>query len=296
MRRGAARGGLPLTIEADLQPDQRAERWDDHVRLYEEAFEPLSLAFARRAIARIEPRPGTRVLDVAAGPGGAALALAACGASVTAVDGSSGMVERIRRRAEAAGSGVEARTMDGLRLAFPDAAFDAALSVFGVILFPDAVRGLAAIRRVVRPGGPVAVVTWTEPERYELAAALRAAIDSLGPAPPPAGPLPAQLRFAAPEAFERLFTEAGFGEVAIETAEAGMDVPSARWLAERIRFAPGMDAWLSGLGERQGEALQALVSHLERDQGPGPFSLGAVASIGVGRASRRRDEAKLIEA
>src|SRR5918995_36214 len=283
MRRGAARGGLPLTIEADLQPDQRAERWDDHVRLYEEAFEPLSLAFARRAIARIEPRPGTRVLDVAAGPGGAALALAACGASVTAVDGSSGMVERIRRRAEVAGLDVEARTMDGLDLAFPDAAFDAALSVFGVILFPDAVRGLAAIRRVVRPGGPVAVVTWTEPERYELAAALRAAIDSLGPAPPPAGPLPAQLRFTAPEAFERLFTEAGFGEVAIETAEAEPHAPSALWLAERIRFAPGMDAWLSGLGDREAAAIAALVARLEREHGRGPLRLKAVALIGVGR-------------
>jgi ubiquinone/menaquinone biosynthesis C-methylase UbiE len=283
MRRGAARGGLPLTIEADLQPDQRAERWDDHVRLYEEAFEPLSLAFARRAIARLEPRPGMRVLDLAAGPGAAALALAEGGVAVTAIDGSSGMTERLRRRAEAAGSGVEARTMDGLRLAFPDAAFDAALSVFGVVLFPDAARGLAEMRRVVRPGGSVALVTWTEPERYELAAALRAAIDSLGPVPPPAGPLPAQLRFAAPEAFERLFTEAGFGEVAIETAEAELHAPSALWLAERIRFAPGMDAWLSGLGDREAAAIAALVARLDREHGRGPLRLKAVALIGVGR-------------
>lgn len=237
-----------------------------------------------------------RLLDVAAGAGGAALALAKDGAAVTAIDASSGMVQRLRRRAEAAGFAVEASAMDGGHLAFPDAAFEAALSVFGVILFPDASRGLAEMRRVVRPGGRVAAVTWTEPERYELAAALREATPGLGGEPPAAGPLPAQLRFTAPEAFERLFAEAGFRDVAIETAEAGLEVPSAAWLAERIRFAPGMDAWLSGLGERQGEALQALVSHLEREQGPGPFSLGAVASIGVGRASRRRDEAKLIEA
>ena len=173
--------------------------------------------------------------------------------------------------------------MDGMNLVFPDDAFDAALSVFGVILFPDAARGLEEMRRVVRRGGRVAVVTWTQPERYELAAALREAIDSLGAESPAGGALPAQLRFAAPEAFERLFTEAGFGEVAIETAEAELHAPSALWLAERIRFAPGMDAWLSGLGDREAAAIAALVARLEREHGRGPLRLKAVASIGVGR-------------
>jgi ubiquinone/menaquinone biosynthesis C-methylase UbiE len=228
-----------LSIAAERQPDQSPERWDDHVLLYEEVFEPLSVAFARRAIARLELRPGARVLDVAAGPGGAALALAGSGASVTAIDGSVGMVNRIRRRAGAAGSPVEALAMDGSHLAFADGTFDAALSVFGVILFPDAARGLAEMRRVVRPGGPVAVVTWTQPHRYELAAALREAILSLGSEPPGTGSLPAQLRFTAPEAFESLFAEAGVRTVEIETAEAELGAPSARWLAERIRFAPG---------------------------------------------------------
>lgn len=272
-----------MTIAAGLQPDQRPERWDDHVRLYEEVFEPLSLAFARSAIARLEPRPGMRVLDVAAGPGGAALALAESGAAVTAIDGSPGMVERTRRRAAAAGATVEARVMDGMALAFPDAAFDAALSSFGVVLFPDAARGLAEMRRVVRHGGRVAVVTWTQPERYEVAAVLREAIGSLGPESSAAGPLPAQLRFTAPEAFEDLFVEAGFAHVTIETAEAALEAPSARWLAERIRFAPGMDAWLSGLGERREAALDAFAARLERTHGSGPLSLGAVASIGVAR-------------
>lgn len=273
-----------MTIEADLQPDQRPTAWDDHVRLYEEVFEPLSLAFARRAIARLGVRPGMRVLDVAAGPGGAALALAEHGAAVTAIDGAPGMVERARRRAEALGARVEARAMDGTSLGFPDRAFDAALSVFGVILFPDAARGVVEMRRVVRPGGRVAVVTWTEPERYELAAALREAIGSLGPASPAPGALPAQLRFTAPDAFERLLVGAGLAEVTVERARAELEAPSARWLVERIRFAPGMDAWLSALGEQQGAALAALTARLEHAHGSGPLRLGAVASIGVGRA------------
>jgi SAM-dependent methyltransferase len=270
-----------MTIAAEAQPDQHPRAWDDHVSLYEEVFEPLSLAFAHEAAARLGPVHDRRVLDVAAGAGGAALALARRGASVTAVDASAGMVARIRRRAEAEGLALATAVMDGTSLGFPDAGFDAALSIFGVILFPDAARGLAEMRRVVRPGGRVSVVTWTQPNRYELAAQLRKAIASLGvPSAPPAEP-PAQLRFVEPDAFRRLFDEAGLRGVEIDTVEAPLHAPSARWLVERIRFAPGMAAWMAGLGPREGDAMSALLARLEGRYGAGPLSLGAVSMVGT---------------
>jgi SAM-dependent methyltransferase len=278
-----------MTIAAILQPDQRPERWDDHVLLYEQVFEPLTVAFARAAIERLEVRPGERVLDVAAGSGGAALALAEAGAAVTAIDGSAGMIDRIRARAAARGLAVDARAMDGMTLDFPDDAFDAALSVLGIILFPDAAKGLREMRRVVRPGGRLAVVTWTQPHRYELAAHLREAILSLGPEPVAPANLPAQLRYVDAADFERLFGEAGMERVAIEVVEAQLRVPSARWLADRIDFAPGMDAWLSGLGEQRSAALDAFVSRLERNCGSGPLALGAVASLGIATVERGAD-------
>ena len=179
-------------------------------------------------------------------------------------------------------SRVDARVMDGQALDFSDAAFDAALSIFGVILFPDAVKGLAEMRRVLRPGGRVAVVTWTEPDRYELAANLREAILAVEPEPSPAT-LPAQLRFVEPDAFKALFADAGFDDVEIETVTAHLKAPSARWLAERIRFAPGMEAWLASLGPRSAAALDAFAARLEEAQGLGPVDLGAVASIGLAR-------------
>ncbi len=272
-----------MTIAADPQPDQQAERWDDHVVLYQEVFEPLSLTFAGPAIARLDLRRGERVLDVAAGAGGAALAMAAAGALVTAIDASPGMIARIRRRAEAAQVGVDARQMDGQALDCPDAAFDAALSVFGVILFPDAAKGLSEMRRVVRPGGRIAVVPWTQPHRYELATTLREAILTLRAEPPGPGALPAQLRFVNPEAFRNLFAEAGLHDVKIETAEAQLQAPSARWLAERLQFAPGMEAWITSLGDQSAAALKAFAIRLEDAQGLGPIKLGTVASIGLAR-------------
>jgi ubiquinone/menaquinone biosynthesis C-methylase UbiE len=157
-----------MTIPGGLQPDQQPHLWDDHVSLYEEVFEPFTQEFALKAIEALGLQPGARVIDSGAGAGGAALELARRGARVTAVDASVGMVARVIERAAAAGLAVNALVMDGQRLAFADARFDAALSVFGIILFPDAVAGLAGLRRVVKPGGGIALVTWTEPEAYEL--------------------------------------------------------------------------------------------------------------------------------
>ena len=123
------------------------------------------------------------------------------------------------------------------------------LSVLGIILFPDAERGLAEMRRVVRPGGRVSVVTWTQPQNYELAAELRAAILSVWPDQPQA-PLPAQLRYREETDFKALFQAAGLGDPVIAIATAHLEAPSARWLSERIGFAPGMAAMMAGLGHR----------------------------------------------
>jgi ubiquinone/menaquinone biosynthesis C-methylase UbiE len=170
--------------------------------------------------------------------------------------------------------------MDGQALQFNNATFDAALSVLGIILFPDAERGLAEMRRVVRPGGWVSVVTWTQPHNYELAAELRAAIQSIWPEQP-AAPLPAQLRYREEGDFRALFVAAGFGEPVITTATARLEAPSARWLSERIGFAPGMASLMSSLGDRREAVLDQFVTHLETRLGPGPIGLAGVAFIGT---------------
>lgn len=268
----------------DLQPDQRPERWDDHVCVYETVFEPFTMQFARVAIAALNVATGRPVLDVGAGSGGAALEMAARGVEVTAVDASWRMVERLVARAVGSGTPVVAHVMDGQALTFAEASFDAALSVLGIILFPDPVRGLAEMRRVVRPGGTISIVTWTEPERYEMAAALRAAIQAIWPEQPSA-PLPVQLRFREDADFRALFRTAGLHEPTIEKVTAHLDAPSARWLAQRIAFAPGMAALLAGLGDRRPAVLERFVANLEAHQGTGPIRLAGVAFVGTARVA-----------
>jgi SAM-dependent methyltransferase len=272
-----------MSLAVELQPDQKPESWDDHVAVYEEVFEPLSNAFARRALDQLDAGPGARLLDIGAGAGGAALIAAARGSDVAAIDASPQMVARIVARASDAGLAgrVHADVIDGMALGLPDASFDAAISVFGVILFSDADLGMRELARVLKPGGRAAIVAWTETERYELAARLMGAITAVrGPQPPPAS-LPAQLRFRDEAALRRLLADAGLMVGAIVRVEERWRVPSARWIADRIAFAPGMAAMVSALGPDRVRVLDAFVAALERDQGKGAVELSAVAHIGI---------------
>jgi SAM-dependent methyltransferase len=274
-----------MTTTTELQPDQQAALWDDHVAVYESVFEPLTTAFGRRALDLLAVPAGHRIIDIGAGSGGVALLAQSRDIDVVAIDASERMVERIRARADAVGDRpgrIRAEIMDGTALTLPDDSFDAAISVFGVVLFPDAELGVREMMRVVRPAAPVAVVTWTETERYELAARLLDAIAAVrGPQPPP-GSLPAQLRFREPAALRNLLASAGLNVKSITRLEQQWKLPSAAWVAQNITFAPGMSAMIQGLSDDRGAVMQHFVSTLERDQGHGEITLSAVAQVGIG--------------
>ncbi|MET8257711.1 methyltransferase domain-containing protein [Micromonospora sp. NPDC005205] len=104
---------------------------------------------------------GARVLDVATGSGNAAIAAARCGCVVTGVDYVPELLERGQARAAAERLPVTFVTGDAERLAYADGSFDAVLSVVGVMFAPDQERAAAELARVCRPGGTVALASWT---------------------------------------------------------------------------------------------------------------------------------------
>ena len=114
----------------------------------------------RRLAAASAVRAGDRVLDAACGTGDLALADLRAGAgAVTGLDFSPRMLERARRKAPA----IEWVEGDLLALRFEDGAFDAATIGFGIRNVSDLELGLRELRRVLRPGGRLAVLEITRP-------------------------------------------------------------------------------------------------------------------------------------
>lgn len=106
-------------------------------------------------------RPGDRVIDVASGPGGVAIAAARAGASVTGLDVAPSLLAQARARAAAAGLDVRWVEADMTAIPEPDAVYDRVLSAFGAMFASDPYAMAAELVRVCAPGGLVGVLAWT---------------------------------------------------------------------------------------------------------------------------------------
>jgi demethylmenaquinone methyltransferase / 2-methoxy-6-polyprenyl-1,4-benzoquinol methylase len=173
----------------------------------------------RRLAAEAVVRRGDRVLDAACGTGDFAVADLRAGADhVIGLDFSERMLERARRKAPH----VEWVCGDMLEMPFADAAFDAATVGFGVRNVSDLETALRELRRVLRPGGRLAILEITQPRGvlkpfYSLW--FDRIIPLLGKALPGGSAyayLPASVkRFPRAEELADLMRELGFGDVRI---------------------------------------------------------------------------------
>jgi ubiquinone/menaquinone biosynthesis C-methylase UbiE len=133
-------------------------------------------------------RPGERVIDIAAGSGNASIPAARAGADVVATDLTPELLGIGQHRAEQAGLTLAWDQADAEHLPYPDASFDVALSVVGIMFAPHHQQSADELVRVVRPGGRIALINWT-PQGFigELFVTLK---PYLPPPPPGASPGP----------------------------------------------------------------------------------------------------------
>ena len=114
---------------------------------------------------RLDIKPGMRVLDVACGTGNTAIPEAKKGADVTGVDIASNLIEQARARAEAEGVKAKFDVGDAEDMHYPNAAFDAVVTMFGAMFAPRPDVTASEMKRVCKSGGFIAMANWT-PEAF----------------------------------------------------------------------------------------------------------------------------------
>lgn len=137
--------------------------FDDVAARYDITNDIAALGQTRRwrkaVVEAIDPKPGQRILDLAAGTGTSSVPFAQAGAMVVPCDFSLGMLGVGRSRQP----DLPFVAGDGLHLPFRDGAFDAATISFGLRNLADRHAGLEELRRVVRPGGRLVVCEFSQP-------------------------------------------------------------------------------------------------------------------------------------
>ena len=264
-------------------PLSAVEPWDLVSEGYTLEAANVMLPFARHAIALTELPPSARVLDVATGPGVLALELASRVQRVDAVDFSPAMLEQLERQRRALGiENVFARQADGQALPFPDASFDAAFSMFGLMFFPDRDKGFAELQRTLRPGGVAVVSSWAPVDQSPLMQLMFGALRAADPSR--AAPQRNLLNLENPEVFVAELKAAGFQDVRVEphTHAVFIDDPASWWETMSRGSAPlVMLQHKLGPSEWQRQSALAKAYLAERVTRPGSFS--TTAYLGFGR-------------
>jgi SAM-dependent methyltransferase len=178
-----------------------------------------SAASAEAFVARQALPAGTRVLDIATGTGNLAIPLARSGCIVTGVDIAPNLLVQARERAAAEGQTATFDEGDAEQLPYPDASFDAVVSMFGAMFAPRPELVASELARVLKPGGTLAMANWN-PASFT---GMMFKVNSRH-VPPPPGILPPILWGDEPTVRQRLASN--FKDIRTEPIPIDFDFPT----------------------------------------------------------------------
>lgn len=201
--------------------------WQAAAGRYEDAFAALTTQSIEPLLEAAGVTAGSRLLDVACGPGRLAAAASGRGAVAIGLDFSPAMVARAR----AAHPQVEYVEGSAQDLPFPAGSFDAVVIAYGLLHFPDADRALREAWRVLRPGGRIGFTVWAGPERALGFGLLNDAIRAHGDPDVGLPPGPPLFRFSDAGECRRVLARVGFADVRVdEVAQTWKFASAAAWI------------------------------------------------------------------
>lgn len=235
---------------AESRPAISEDPWGVRVRDWAEIEEENSRALFETVHDATGVGGGTRMLDIGCGSGLACEMAAARGAQVSGIDASPGMIELAVQRLPQA----DFRLGDMASLPYEDDRFDVVTFINTLFFAGDRLRTLREARRVTRPGGKVAVVMWTTPERVELSAYV-AALQPLIPSDPGLDP------FTGSGQLEELARAAGLTPESSFEADWSWEYPDREAMLRGL-LSPGLSALaIENVGQAAVE--DALITALE---------------------------------
>ena len=272
------------------------ERWErsaDGWQRRNARFQAAAMPVSRWMIDAIAPQPGQRVLELAAGVGEtgflAAELIAPGGGTLISSDGAEAMVAHARARASELGvANVEFRPLELEWIDLPAASVDAVLCRWGYMFALDLAAALRETRRVLRPGGRLALAAWAEPQRNPFAAIPRRTLVEAGLVDGfemVAGPTMFDL--ADPDALRERLEDAGFSDPVVEEVPLAIPYDDVEdFIATTCDLSPAFADVYAPLNERQ---RADLVARLTAATAPfatsdGSLSLPAVALAATAEA------------
>jgi ubiquinone/menaquinone biosynthesis C-methylase UbiE len=231
-----AEGGGGSQHPAEEHRRASAEHWEEAAPGWvrrQQAIRELGAPVSQWMVQAIDPHPGQRVLELAAGLGETGLLAAELVAPTGGVilsDHAEGMLDGARARAaDLALTNVEFQVWNAEWIDLPVASVDAVLCRWGYMLMADPGAALSETRRVLRPGGRLALAVWDALGANPWALAPRLELIERGLAPAPAAAhadaanqpdyVPGPFALGDPERVRELLEQAGFAEAHVEAID-----------------------------------------------------------------------------
>lgn len=266
-------------------PSPLAEKgpWDDVAEGYGAEANWIMAAFSARALELAAPRDTAVIADIAAGPGPLTLRAAPNVARVHALDFSEKMLGELAANVKKLGlSNVEIHHGDGQALPFANDSFDAAFSMFGLMFYPDRIKGHAEIHRVLKPGGSAVVSSWADITQSSLMMLVFGALSAADPSRPQPKYDPNSLE--NPELLASEMKAGGFVDVVVHTCNHEFDAPepAALW-DSMVRSSAPLVMLRKKLGEEEWAVqAQKAKAFLTGKLASGPSKLNTRALLAVG--------------
>lgn len=215
-------------------------------------------------------KPGSSVLDVAAGNGNATLAFARRWCDVTSTDYVQSLLDKGKARAAAEALPATFQVADAEQLPFANASFDAVVSTFGVMFAPNQLQAASELMRVCQPGGKIGMANWT-PGSF-----IGQLFKTLGKHITPAAGLASPAQWGAEAWLEAIFASSTH-ELTVREKHFAFRYRSPEHFLETFRayYGPLHKAFLALDGEKQAQLAADIVTLI------GQFNIATDGSMNV---------------